>query len=318
MRSTVGDDWTNYILEADVKVENAYAGLTFRWQSTSNQYMWNFSSTGYMRRHTKIGGSFSAFADIPFSLENAGDAFHVKLIVDGNTISSYVNDELLDIMTLNHFASGRIGFRQSGAEVGLFDNIVVTKIVDTAEVTPDGKDFGRLPEDYSAADLTPQTFTFAYNGSGSLKTLSAALDADSDFVFAGALTQSGNMGTVSVVPKAGLAAGDHTGALTFTFNGQTISVPLSFKVGFAATVTSDGSDYIVEMESGADVTATIIAAVYDQDGRLADTRTAQNEVINAGAPPVVKKFEGITIPNGGLVKFYFWDSATYVPLCAPR
>ncbi|MDR1158236.1 MAG: family 78 glycoside hydrolase catalytic domain [Oscillospiraceae bacterium] len=318
MYSTVGGDWTNYILEADVKVENAFAGLTFRWQSAGNQYMWNFSSSGYMRRHTKINGTFSAFADIPFSLENAGDAFHVKLIIDGDTISSYVNDELLDVMTLDDFSGGRVGFRQSGAEAGLFDNIVVTKIVDTAEVTPDSKDFGRLPEGYSAADLTPQTFTFVYNGSGSLKTLNAALDANSDFAFVGTLTQSGNMGTVSALPKAGLAAGDHTGALTFTFNGQTISVPLSFKVGFAATVIPDGSDYIVEVESGTDVTVTIIAAVYDQAGRLADIKTAPNEVINVGAPPTVKKFEGLTVPDGGLIKFYFWDSMTYVPLCAPK
>ncbi|MDR1158237.1 MAG: family 78 glycoside hydrolase catalytic domain [Oscillospiraceae bacterium] len=318
MYSAVGGDWTNYILEADVKVENAYAGLTFRWQSGGDQYMWNFSSTGYMRRHTKINNTFSAFADIPFKLENVGDAFHVKLIIDGNMISSYVNDELLDVMTLDNFPGGRIGFRQSGTEAGLFDNIVVTRIVDTAEITPDIKDFGRLPDGYSAADLTPQTFTFAYNGSGSLKTLSADLDANSDFEFVGTLTQSGNMGAVSVVPKTGLAAGDHIGALSFTFNDQTISVPLSFKVGFAATVTSDGSDYIVEVESGTDVTVTIIAAVYDQAGRLADIKTAPNEVINVGAPPVIKKFEGISIPDGGCIKFYFWESTTYVPLCAPK
>jgi alpha-L-rhamnosidase len=318
MRSAVGDDWTNYMLEADVKVENACAGLTFRWQSTGSQYMWNFSSSGYMRRHTKINNSFSAFTDIPFGIENAGDAFHVKLVIDGNTISSYVNDELLDVMTLSNFSSGRIGFRQSGAEVGLFDNIVVTKIVDTAEVTPDSKDFGRLPEDYAAADLTPQTFTFAYNGSGALKTLSAALDADSDFALAGTLTQSGNMGAVSVVPKAGLAAGDHTGALTFTFNGQTISVPLSVRVGFAAAVTPDGSDYIVEMESGADVTAAVIAAVYDAAGRLADVKTARDAFVGANAPPVIKTFEGLTIPDGGSVKFYFWDNGTYAPLCPPQ
>jgi hypothetical protein len=322
MSSAVGDDWTNYVLEADVKVENAYAGLTFCWQNTANQYMWNFSATGSMRRHTKINNAFTAFADIPFSLENVGDAFHVKLIVDGDTISSYVNDELLDVMTLSRFAGGRIGFRQAGAETGLFDNIVVTRIVDTAEVTPDGKGFEKLPDGYAAADLTPQTFTLAYNGSGSLKTLSAALDEDSDFTFAGALAQSGNMGTVSVVPKAGLAAGDHTGVLTFTFNGRAVSVPLSVAVGvtegFVATVTPDGSDYIVGIKSGADVAVTVIAAVYDAAGRLADARTAQNEVISAGAPPVVRRFEGITVPGGGAVKFFFWGSETYTPLCAPQ
>jgi hypothetical protein len=323
MSSAVGDDWTNYVLEADVKIENAYAGLTFRRQGDDNQYMWNFSASA-MRRHTKVNGGFTAFADIPYRTENAGDAFHVKLVVDGDdTIASYINDDLLDVMTLDKFASGRIGFRQSGDETGLFDNIVVTRVVDTAEVTPDGKAFEKLPDGYAAADLTPQAFTFAYNGSGSLKTLSAALDEDSDFAFAGALAQSGNMGTVSVVPKTGLAAGDHTGVLTFTFNnGRTISVPLSVTVGvtegFVATVTPDGSDYIVGIKSGADVTVTVIAAVYDAAGRLADARTTQNEVISAGAPPVVRRFEGITVPGGGAVKFFFWDSETHVPLCAPQ
>jgi hypothetical protein len=141
-------------------------------------------------------------------------------------------------------------------------------------------------------------------------------------LLAGALTRSGNMGIVSVVPRAGLAAGDHTGALAFTFNnGRAVSVPLSVTVGvtegFAATVTPDGSDYIVGIKSGADVTVTVIAAVYDAADRLADIKTA-SEAISAGAPPAVKTFEGITVPGGGTVKFFFWDSETHVPLCAPQ
>jgi hypothetical protein len=86
----------------------------------------------------------------------------------------------------------------------------------------------------------------------------------------------------------------------------------------SATDSVNGSDYIVQVESGADETVTVTAAVYDAAGRLADSKTAPNVAIAAGAPPVTRTFEGITVPDGGFVKFYFWDSATYAPRCDPQ
>jgi hypothetical protein len=43
MRSNIGDEWTDYILECDIQTDSM-AGLTFRVRDSNNYYMWQFNS----------------------------------------------------------------------------------------------------------------------------------------------------------------------------------------------------------------------------------------------------------------------------------
>jgi alpha-L-rhamnosidase len=130
MRSASGgSNWTDYVLEADVKITNTAAGLVFRGLDDSNFYMWqlNTGNGGQLRPHKKVSGIWTVIKEVTTGFV-ANTTYHVKIIVDGSTIKTYIGGSLVDTTSDTAYTSGKVGFRQSGTEAAVFDNVVVSNI----------------------------------------------------------------------------------------------------------------------------------------------------------------------------------------------
>lgn len=120
-----GSGWTDYSFQVDVKVTNAAAGLVFRKQDENNFYMWQLNSNGNLRPHKKVSGGWTVIKELPAGI-TANTTFNVKIEAVGSSIKTYLNGSLIDTTTDSTFVNGKVGFRQSGAESAVFDNVSVT------------------------------------------------------------------------------------------------------------------------------------------------------------------------------------------------
>ena len=74
-------------------------------------------------------GSFRRLADtIPLDIR-VGQDYRMRIELDGPTIRTYVDGELVDERSDPTFASGTVGFREASNEVGEFDDI---RVIDAA------------------------------------------------------------------------------------------------------------------------------------------------------------------------------------------
>lgn len=128
--------WTDYTLEGDVYVfDGSYwayaAGLLFRGTGVSSFYdmdAYVFEGRPYqyeLEKWTK-SASWQDFADYYTSAFTPGKWHHMKVVVEGQRIRSYVDDILIfdKIDPLAHL-TGNVGFRTWGVGA-YFDNIKVT------------------------------------------------------------------------------------------------------------------------------------------------------------------------------------------------
>ena len=104
-------------------------------------------------------------------------------------------------------------------------------------------DFGEMRYLYSSASgadprVDPQTVTISNTSSSEVNNLKAVLDPDSDFAITEDLSSNAlypygsdkSMATVKVAPKAGLAAGTHTGTLMVSNSKTGVLIPLKYTV----------------------------------------------------------------------------------------
>jgi alpha-L-rhamnosidase len=129
MRSLDGANWTNYTMEADVKITNIAAGLVFRGTDSNNCYMWQLSTLngGKLRPHKKVGGTWTLIKEVNTGTV-ANTTYHVKIEANGSTIKAYIDGILIDTTTDTAFGSGKVGFRECQTEAAVFDNVVVNGI----------------------------------------------------------------------------------------------------------------------------------------------------------------------------------------------
>jgi hypothetical protein len=140
--SNAGASWTDYTDSFDTSPlqtggGGAYAqiGWAFRATDTTDGYVWLLSNYPYTAAHApgylakvvfKAGQAVSIQA-VPLSFAvTAGNWYHVATTVAGDTITTSVNGQVVDRSTDTSYAGGRIGFRESADESGLFDNVHVT------------------------------------------------------------------------------------------------------------------------------------------------------------------------------------------------
>ena len=120
-----GTGWTNYTYQANVKINNTAAGLTFRIHDHNNYYMWQFHGGGNLVPHKRVDGQWTAIKTVPVSI-TTGKFYDVRIEANGSTIKTYINDALVDTTTDSTFTSGKVGFRECSGESAEFDNILVT------------------------------------------------------------------------------------------------------------------------------------------------------------------------------------------------
>ncbi len=122
-------NYSDYTFEADVKILNLCAGLIFRAKDKDNYYMWQFNpGVVGLRPHKKLAGVFSLLSgNLPITPALAlNKTFHVKIVMNGNNIKTYVDGVLVNDMTDNNFLLGTIGIRQGTNAKAQFDNMTVT------------------------------------------------------------------------------------------------------------------------------------------------------------------------------------------------
>jgi alpha-L-rhamnosidase len=124
----IGPEWTDYTVDFTASDIDQALGVYFRGSDTEHAYMWQISEAqGSLRPHVKNGGYHVLPAmSFPDGFDFAA-AHDYRITVEGQTISFYVDDELLDRRTDTvHTAPGVIGFRTSGEERGRVHHVTIT------------------------------------------------------------------------------------------------------------------------------------------------------------------------------------------------
>lgn len=122
--------WTDYTLEADVKVKKlgGNGGILFRYQDANNFYMFRLNDTGSTADlYKKTGGSLQMLASVPVTV-NPNQVYRLKATVQGASITGSVDGTNLISWTGSgaELASGKIGLRVHSG-MASFDNVRVTE-----------------------------------------------------------------------------------------------------------------------------------------------------------------------------------------------
>jgi hypothetical protein len=129
--ANAGSAWTDYVYEAQMRMPytNANAGIVFRVQDADNYYMYRINASNQMLElYKSVNGVMTLVTSSSFpALEKQW--YKVKTVVEGNTITGYVDDELITQWTnpLTQLTTGGIGFRTTSAGVH-FDDAKVSLI----------------------------------------------------------------------------------------------------------------------------------------------------------------------------------------------
>ncbi|MBQ8047265.1 MAG: family 78 glycoside hydrolase catalytic domain [Prevotella sp.] len=147
------DNYIHYSIDYDFYLVKASAALVFAATSSNTYHMWqincNDNANPSVRHHTYINGTLN-WNDSQFTQFTKNDILghkrHVRIDVENGTISTYVDDILVDVFTDNTGTAvkGDIGMRvdNNTGEEAYFDNIVVT------EYDTDGNSHVTLSEDF--------------------------------------------------------------------------------------------------------------------------------------------------------------------------
>ena len=128
------DEFSDFVFEADVTVQNAGTektfGLYFRKGEGNNAYMWQVNlSTMTLRAHTLVDGVWDVpeTQALPAGMA-VGTSFRFRLEAIGNRFKTYINGALVSDFTdeNSYFSEGRIGFRLEAGESNTIDNVLIT------------------------------------------------------------------------------------------------------------------------------------------------------------------------------------------------
>ena len=130
----------HYSVEADFEVDNISTGLIFAAaDNKSHYYLWQINfETGYARLRPHIYRGDQQFATCLEEIDlrplidlQLHQTYHLRIEVDGNTASTYINEVLVDTRTNpdgGNYGYGNIGIWEYGAERAYFDNVIVTNL----------------------------------------------------------------------------------------------------------------------------------------------------------------------------------------------
>ena len=130
----------HYSVEVDFEVDNISTGLIFAAaDNKSHYYLWQINfETGYARLRPHIYRGDQQFATCLEEIDlrplidlQLHQTYHLRIEVDGNTASTYINEVLVDTRTNpdgGNYGYGNIGIWEYGAERAYFDNVIVTNL----------------------------------------------------------------------------------------------------------------------------------------------------------------------------------------------
>ncbi|NJI58938.1 discoidin domain-containing protein [Microbacterium oxydans] len=122
-----GLDWTDYAVEATLRVDRARIGLVFRCSDAANFYMWQLGADGALRPHVKIAGAWTLLKTVT-GVVPSGD-FTVRVDAVGSTFTTRINGTVVDVTTHTAHVRGNIGFRADTAVEGAsIDTVSVVEL----------------------------------------------------------------------------------------------------------------------------------------------------------------------------------------------
>lgn len=136
-----GENWDNYKMEFEVKVNKESAGWVVRAQNSSNFYLFKlgsekakaipknslvkyiFSDGKYLNslKHEDAPGA-AGVTSLPLKVRNK-DFYKIVVVVKGNTITHYINGIEVDSWSDNTFDRGRFGFNASIIETATIRSV---------------------------------------------------------------------------------------------------------------------------------------------------------------------------------------------------
>ncbi|TYL44894.1 Bacterial alpha-L-rhamnosidase [Nocardioides sp. BGMRC 2183] len=139
------DNWADYELETDFTVVQNAASVTLRATSTSAFYLWQIrADTNSLKVHR--GTTLLEDVPMPEGLTiGTGTTHHLKVRLEGATITTWIDDVLVDERTDDTYADGGFGFRTGRTEQARFDNLTVTDLAGTVLYSNDFAS-GAVPE----------------------------------------------------------------------------------------------------------------------------------------------------------------------------
>lgn len=135
-------NWTDYTLETKFTIVQNSASVTFHSNSTSAFYLWQIrADTNSLKKHTGTNLiEDKSLAGTGITL-TSGTQYALKIVLDGATAKTYINDVLVDTTTgLTTYPSGGFGFRNGSSEQARYDDISVK---DASGATLYANDFSR-------------------------------------------------------------------------------------------------------------------------------------------------------------------------------
>ncbi len=213
-RTSAGSSsWTNYAVEAKVKVDNFNgsnrAYVCGRWVDANNYYCASITSSALEIRK-KVSGSSSTLVSVG-STQTTGNWYTVKLEMNGTAIKMYLNGALKLSTTDSSLASGAIGLIAYKV-VAKYDDIIVTDFGGgTATPTPTITTGTPTPTQSGAVTPTPTPTRSATPTPGP----TGAIGSPIGWASVNALGQNGTTGgaggtTVHVYDKAALQSAVNT------------------------------------------------------------------------------------------------------------
>lgn len=146
-------EWTDYAVSLDFKLNNTAFGTFLRARDTNNAYMWQLNvgtSTDIpkLRPHLRVNGGYSLLGEVdlrPFGFTRAGllaGTHRLDFAMSGTTIKTTLDGVVVDTRTASNFSVGRVGIRTFDTESVTISALRATKSDGTVLANPD---FGSNP-----------------------------------------------------------------------------------------------------------------------------------------------------------------------------
>lgn len=271
-------NWTDYAVEASIKVYDMDStdatGIVARYQDADNYYLFRLHQSGKAQLYKKQAGTFTLLQESPQSFQ-INTVYRLKLVLQGSTLTGYVNGVQKVSVTDATFASGKIGARSYNQSFSL-DDVAVTDLVSS------------LPETSTNVALNrPATASSTYSDYTADKAVDGVISDESRWVSANVNsthTLEIDLGSDYELLCAHVHSGwkDQDPVANFTlqyWNG-------SDWADLASVANNTSLDLRVDFPSAPFVTSDKIRLVSDDDGhiRIKEIKIFNNSV--GGCPPL--------------------------------
>nr|WP_186324818.1 immunoglobulin-like domain-containing protein [Paenibacillus bovis] len=143
--------WDDIAVQAKIKPEQGvFSGILARYKDQNNFYMLRLHPDGEVELFKRENGQDHVIGEVPYEVK-AGTWYELRMVLDGDKIIGYVNDQRLIEVADSTFTAGKIGFRTKWGNVA-FDDVRVTSV----SIAPD------VPATFTVDNVTASTAQFSW------------------------------------------------------------------------------------------------------------------------------------------------------------